>query len=174
MLHPARVHRIRFQSLERRLRVVLDNSETLVLEHRPIVTPAIAAALVFGVVVETARSAPSLDLAEWTASVLGISVGSFIAYLTALRSCVTFDSVRQQVRWNHLGWPGRGRGSCPLARITGIRARGDEAGNKRITLTTSEGVIPLTRHYSGFERHEQVAARVRAWLEQYRVAEDAG
>jgi hypothetical protein len=124
----------------------------LVLEHRPLVVPAIAAAVVIGVITQTVEAAPTLGLGEWVAAGMGILAGSFISYLSALRTQIVFDSARGDVRWQHFGWPGRVRGSCPLAEVTGVQVLGGSSGDERVVLSTASGVIPLTRHFVGIGR----------------------
>ncbi len=148
------------------MRVVSNTSAALVLEHRPLVVPILAAALVLAVVVQTLGSARSLGPGEAIAAVLGIGVGSLVAYLSALRSRVVFDAPGREVRWQHRGWPGRGRGSCPLAQVSGVEVCAEPSGATRLALTTSQGVVPLTRHFWGTEPHEQSAAAIRSWLER--------
>jgi hypothetical protein len=139
----------------------------LVLEHRPLVVPAIAAAVVIGVIIQTVEAAPTLGLGEWVAAGMGILAGSFISYLSALRTQIVFDAARGDVRWQHFGWPGRVRGSCPLAEVTGVQVLGGSSGAERVVLSTSSGVIPLTRHFVGIDPHEQNAAAVREWLSHW-------
>lgn len=80
------------------MRVVSNTSAALVLEHRPLLVPILAAALVLAVVVQTLGSARSLGPGEAIAAVLGIGVGSLVAYLSALRSRVVFDAPGREVR----------------------------------------------------------------------------
>ena len=126
--------------------------------------PTIAAALVIGVVIETVGSAKSLAIGEWVAAGTGILVGSVISYLSALPTRVVFDAVRGVVTWQHFGWPGRVRGGCPLDEVTGVEVHDDSSGASRVVLSTSAGVIPLTRHFTGFDRHTENAAAIREWL----------
>lgn len=149
------------------MRVAINSSVRLSLEHRPLLVPLLAASCVAGLVIKTIGSAASLSLGEWVATGAGVLVGSLIAYLSALPSRVEFDAVRSAVNWCHTGWPGRARGNCPLRQVTGIELHADESGCKRLVLTTSAGVVPLTRHFTAFERHEQNAATVREWLDRH-------
>ena len=149
------------------MRVVSNSTELLSLEHRPLLVPALAMSLVIGVVIQTINSAPSLGFGEWIATGAGVIVGCIIAYLSALPSRVEFDAARCEIRWNHVGWPGRERGSLPLDQVTGIKVLADEIGTKRMAITTSTDVVPLTRHFTAFERHEQNADTVGEWLEQH-------
>ena len=57
------------------MRVVSESETELVLEHRPIVLPALAAALVVGVVIQTLRFATSNSAAEWAGASAGILAG---------------------------------------------------------------------------------------------------
>ncbi|MDA9982846.1 hypothetical protein N9H39_08955 [Gammaproteobacteria bacterium] len=52
--------------------------------------------------------------------------------------------------------------------MTGIKVLSDEIGAKRLAITTSTDVVPFTRHFTAFERHEQNAATIGEWLEQHR------
>ena len=146
------------------MRVVSSSAAALVLAHRPLVVPGIAAALVIGVIVQTIESAPSLGPGEWVAAGAGILVGSLVSYLSALPSRVVFDAARGDVRWQHFGWPGRVRGSCPLGQVTGVELLADSSGAQRLALSTSAGVVPLTRNFLGFEPHARHAAAIREWL----------
>lgn len=149
------------------MRVVSNSFARLSLEHRPHLVPLLAALGVVGVVVQTVHSAASLGLGEWVATGAGVLVGSFIAYISALPSRVEFDADRGDVSWHHIGWPGRMRGNCPLDQVTGCEVVADESGNKRLVLTTSAGIVPLSRHFTAFERHERNAATVGEWLDQH-------
>ena len=140
----------------------------LVLAHRPLFVPAIAAALVIGVIIQTVDAAATLGLGEWAAAGMGILAGSFISYLSALPTRIVFDAARGEVRWQHFGWPGRVRGSCPLAEVTGVQVLSDSSRAERLALSTAAGVVPLTRHFSGIDPHEQNAAAVREWLSRWR------
>ena len=146
------------------LRVVSRTPSELVLVHRPLVVPLVAAAMVVGVAIETAGSARALSLGEWIAAGLGMLVGSFISYLSALRTRVVFDASSGHVHWQHFGWPGRARGGCSLSDVTGVEVLDDQSGASRLALSTTGGVVPLTRHFTGFERHAENAAAVREWL----------
>ena len=137
------------------------------MEHKPVVLPAAAGALALAVLVDTLRSAPSLSAGEWVAALAGISVGAFVAYLTALRSRVVFDAEREEVRWHHAGWPGERKGACPLSRLRGIRVLGGRTsgGSHGLTLLTSEGPVRLTRALLGVDRdHAHLAATAGEWL----------
>jgi hypothetical protein len=129
------------------------------------VVPGLAAALVIGVAVQALGSASSLAIGEWVATSAGVLVGSCIAYLSALPSHVVFDAARDEVRWQHRGWPGQLRGSCLLADMKGVRVDADTSRAERLVLVTSAGVVPLTRHFSGIEPHAANAAAVKEWLE---------
>lgn len=137
------------------------------MEHTPRVMPAAIFLLVAGVFLDTLRSAPSLGPGQWAAASLGISVGALIGYFTALRSRIVFDTIQREVRWHPWGWPGKGRGACPLIDLTaiqllGVRSSGEAQG---LALLTSRGSIPLTRQIMGLERsHEKTAASLRDWL----------
>ena len=149
------------------MRVASSSSAALVLEHKPWVVPALVASCVVAVIAQTANSPSSLSFSEWIGTAAGVSVGGAIAYLAALPSRVIFDATAGQVTWNHMGWPGRLQGSCPLSEVTGVELLAEESGAKRLALCTSSGLVPLTRHYTGFERHEQSATAIREWLAQY-------
>ena len=150
------------------MHIISNSSERLFLEHRPFLVPALAMSLVIGVVIQAVNSAPSLSFGEWVATGAGVLIGCIIAYLSALPSRVEFDANRCEIRWDHVGWPGRERGSLPLDQVTGIKVLADEIGAKRLAITTSTDVVPLTRHFTAFERHEQNAATIGEWLEQHR------
>jgi hypothetical protein len=154
------------------MRVVSSTPASLVLAHRPVVVPAIAAALVVGVIYETAGDAPTLGAGQWAAAGMGILVGCFISYLSALRTRIVFDAARGEVRWKHSGWPGRGLGSCPLAEVAGVEVI-SSPGAERLALSTSEGLVPLTRHFSGIEPHQKNALAIREWLSQYEAGHPA-
>lgn len=149
------------------MKIVTTPSE-LILVHKPIVVPLIAAALVVGVIVQAVVAEKSLSLGEWIATGTGSLVGSFIAYLSALRTRIVFDASRGHVQWQHFGWPGRARGGCALADVMGVEVLKDLSGASRLALTTTEGVVPLTRHFIGFNRHIENAEAIRAWLSHYR------
>jgi hypothetical protein len=140
-----------------------------VLVHRPVVVPIIAASLVIGVIVETVGSAKPLAIGEWVAVGTGILVGSVISYLSALQTRVVFDAVRGVVTWQHFGWPGRERGCCRLGQVTGVDVHDDPTGASRVVLSTSLGVIPLTRHFTGFDRHTENAEAIREWLANHQA-----
>jgi len=149
---------------EQKLRIISNTFSTLVLAHKPLVVPGIALFIVLGVITETIRTASTLGVGEWIATALGILVGSLISYLSALRSRVVFDAGRGCVTWQHFGWPGRGRGSCPLDQVTEVQVLDDSSGAQRLALSTPGGVVPLTRYFSGIDPHNQNAAAIREWL----------
>lgn len=151
------------------MHVVTKTPTMLSLEHKPRFVPAIALLLVIGVVAQALGSPSSLSLAQWVGTGFGVLVGSFITYYAALPSHVEFDAERGEVRWRHVGWPGRAAGSCPLGQITEVQLLEDEHGLKRLALTTDAGVVPLTRHLTAFERHTENATTVREWLMQYKA-----
>ena len=131
------------------------------------VLPAAATVLVIAVLVDTLRDASRLSAAQWAGATAGILVGAFIAYLTALRSRIVFDAKLGEVRWHHSGWPGQGRGRCPLSDLVSVQPLGDSSvgGAQGLALLTSQGRIPLTRHVLSVERsHEETAASIRKWL----------
>ena len=148
------------------MRVVAESDRELILEHRPIVLPGLAGILVIAVVIQTVLSAATLDLESWIGACAGISVGGFVTYLMALPSQVAFDGKQREVRWHHRGWPGRGKGHCSLDTITGVQVLTEtpNSGPARIGLMTTTGLMPLLRHYSGVEPHQQTAAIIRDWL----------
>ena len=136
--------------------------------HRPVVVPTIAAALVLGVIAQAVGSAKAIATGEWVAVVIGSLAGSAVAYLSALPTRVVFDAVRGDVSWEHFGWPGRERGGCPLSEVVGVDVHDEPSGASRVVLSTSTGVIPLTRHFTGFDRHAKNASEIREWLANHR------
>ena len=157
------------------MRIVSESDQQLILEHKPMVLPAIAAVLAFAVLAQALRSPGSVSLSGWVGTVLGSAVAGFIAYLMALPSRVVFDAGAGEVSWHHKGWPGRAHGRRKLDEITGVEVAsrspgGDGAG--RVTLLTAEGPIPLTRDFWGIGRHEQTAKRIREWLGQHGAGAD--
>jgi len=149
------------------LRIVSESESELVLEHKPIVLPAVAALLAIAVLAEALRAPASVSAAGWVATVLGSTVALVIAYRMALPSRVLFDAVRGEVSWSQTGFSGRDEGSCPLDGVTGVdvasRSPNDD-GAQRLVLQTTNGPVPLTRDFWGFGRHEQTAASIREWL----------
>jgi hypothetical protein len=127
------------------------------------------AALVIGVIVQAVGSPNALAIGEWLATGAGIVVGSVIAYLSALPTRFVFDADRGVVTWQHFGWPGRVRGERPLCEVAGVEVHDHPSGASRVVLSTSTGVIPLTRHFIGFDRHTENAAAIREWLENHRA-----
>lgn len=147
------------------MRIASNTTTELVLEHRPIVLPALGAALCAAVVFQTLQSAASLSASEWAGASAGILVGGFITYLMALPSRVVFDSSRREIRLRHSGWPGRGENRCAFDDVTGVEVQEDSSiGAKRVVLLTSRGPIPLTRHFSGIEPHRKTASTIQKWL----------
>jgi hypothetical protein len=74
------------------VRFVSTTLSELVVVHRQLVGPFVAAAIVVvGVAVETAGSAPSLSIGEWIAAGIGMIVGSFISYLCVSCTRVVFN-----------------------------------------------------------------------------------
>lgn len=140
------------------------------LLHRPVVVPTIAAALVIGVIVQAVDSPNALAVGERVATGTGIVVGSVISYLSALPTRFVFDAARGVVAWRHFGWPGRVRGERPLCEVIGVEVHDDPSGASRVVLSTSTGVIPLTRHFTGFDRHTENAAAIREWLANHRAS----
>lgn len=132
--------------------------------------PTLAGALVLAVLVDTLRSASSHSAGEWAAATLGILVGGFITYLSALRSRVVFDASREEVRWRLAGWPGQRQGACPLAQLRGLQVLGDRApgGVQGLALLTPGDSIPLTRHGLAVGRDcEATATAVSEWLARH-------
>jgi hypothetical protein len=156
-----------------RLRIITNSPSYLVLVHRPVVVPTIAAALVIGVIVQAVGSPNALAGGEIVATGAGIVVGSIISYLSALPTRFVFDAARGVVVWQHFGWPGRVRGERPLCEVIGVEVHDDVSGASRVVLSTARGVIPLTRHFIGFDRHTENAAAIRDWLANHRASTPA-
>jgi hypothetical protein len=149
------------------LRVASESETELVLEHKPVVLPAMVALLAIVVLADALRAPASVSAADWVGTALGSTVAMVIAYLMALPSRVVFDAVTGEVSWSQAGWRGRAHGSCPLGDITGVdvasRSPNDD-GAQRLVLQTAHGPVPLTRDFWGFGRQEQAAAAIREWL----------
>jgi len=124
----------------------------------------LAALLVAAVVVQTLQSVDSLSPMQWAGATAGILVGAFIAYLIALPSRVVFDSAQREMRVHHSRWPGRGETRCAFDDLTDVEVHTDASRAERIALLTSRGPIPLTRHFSGFEPHDENARAIKTWL----------
>ena len=150
------------------MHVASESASELVLEHRPVVIPAVAMLLVANVLLQTLRAPTPPSGTEWAGVVLGSFVGLLIAYLSSLRTRVVFEARRREVHWHHIGWPGQTRGACSFDDVTGVEVVSSEGGGaQRITLRTNQGAVPLMRGFFGFHRQHQTVTVIQEWLRRH-------
>lgn len=155
------------------MRVVSNSASKLVLEHKPFVIPIIIAIMVIAVVVDTLWSAKSLTIGQWIGAGAGVLVGALMTYITSLSSRTVFDAECGEVCWQHNRWPGGGSGCCSWENVTDVKEIQDtssDGGGTRVALYTGEGLVPLTRHFSGTDPNKKNVDAIKKWLREYQAS----
>ena len=152
------------------MKVVVNTPAELIARHRPVVLPLVVGLLTLATAVQATSRYGSLAVGDAVGYVLGLATGVVIFVLVSGGSEVRFDAASGEVGWRRRVFLSTMQGKTPLASITGVAVvtdRHSDAGAQRVVVSTSDGPLPLTWHYSGIEPHEETAKAVRVWLKEH-------
>lgn len=145
--------------------------DDIVFEDRPIILPAILAAMSLVFAINLALRGSSLFGGEKEAIgvLLGALLCAFGSVLLFRRDRFAFDTARRQLRWRKWSVAGSSSGEIGFDRIVDVTLdsmSGSEGGGTyRVALRLPDDTLPLTEIYSGpAEDWRPVAERIREIL----------